>query len=118
MVIKSTNITTETSDVSTMESLDVIPPKPKASISQLFSFCTPKKQPMEDDHDDDGSAETDEITGRSLTFVSEDVDGGAEKDIVEVIEKQEEAAEAKLFDAGLLLQIGIASALLAIDKLV
>ncbi|KAL3940292.1 MAG: hypothetical protein SGBAC_005154 [Bacillariaceae sp.] len=116
MVIKSENATTETSDASTMESLDVMPPKPKTPISEFFSFCTPKKQPMEDDDDDDDDCEeTDEITGRSLTFKMEDVDEGEDTNEVEI---QEETGEASLFDKGLLLQVGVVSALLVFDQLV
>ncbi|CAJ1950590.1 unnamed protein product [Cylindrotheca closterium] len=112
MVIKSTNATTETSDVSTMESLDVLPPKPKTPISHLFSFCTPKKQPMEDEDDvSDETDETDEITGRSLTFEPEHLEES-------IVKKEEEAREATLFDGGLLFQIGVVSAVLAFETLV
>ena len=103
--MKSTTATTETSVASTMESLDVMPTKAKTPLSELFSFCTPKKQPMEDD-----DAETDEITGRSLIFEAEVPED-------EEVAEEEEVKSASLFDSGLILQLGVIGAVMAVEKL-
>lgn len=129
MVIRTTDAL-NIPDVSKTEYVDLKSPGAKTLISQLFSFCAPKKRSMiisEEDEDDTSDDEPDDVFCQSLSFEAEvtpkieKIEGKLVSDKEKEIE--EEAKEGpnknpRLFDGGIMLQLGLIGTILAIDKLI